>query len=389
MEEYQKILLNAFIDKFENSKCYTNDNKRTQKISLKISKMFPKYLDETDYSTFNAINQELKYLNFKEYIFLKLSSGEMVDTATLNVSKLEDIYKYLDRIPKKDMYLKIKTLLDEFSNRNIILSKYCNDLYIKLNNNRLKYSNEYISQLKNEFIALDEILKLEKETFYRDFSIRVFKNSKIFENISSSIASILYKYTDYPNQDTILAYFNLVKNPTYVFFKGNATIKFRTQSIELSQFSSDIGISIAILEDIIDIKVHGSKVITIENLTSFNTYPKNNDFVIYLGGFHNQVRREFIKKIYSNNKDKQYLHFGDIDAGGFYILEHLRNKTGIDFIPYKMDIQTLKEYSEYTQSLTNNDIIRLNNFLDTKYKNVILYMLSNNCKLEQEAITIL
>ena len=103
------------------------------------------------------------------------------------------------------------------------------------------------------------------------------------------------------------------------------------------------------LSDIDRIDVTGNKVITIENLTSFHTFNNKDMFIIYLGGYHNNIRREFIKKIYSQNPKVNFYHFGDIDAGGFYILEHLKQQTGVNFIPYKMDIETLKEYSKYTK----------------------------------------
>lgn len=383
---YQEILLNTLLNKFENSKSYIDTNKKNQKISIKISKIFPKYLDETDYYTFREINQELEYMQQKEYIYLKLHSGEMYDLAILNPLKISDIYTYLNRTPKKNIYLEISSLLEQFSNKNDVLSKYCSDLQTKLNDGTLKYTSEYVTLLNQELISIDEIFKLEKETFYRDFSIKTFGNSKVFGKISKSVANILYKYTDYPNKDTILAYFNLVNNPTYVYFKGNAILEFTTQNLDLSKLPTDIGLPITLLDDIINIHILGQKVITIENLTNFNNYPRNEDFVIYLGGFHNQVRRNFIKRVYKGNPNKEYLHFGDIDAGGFYILEHLISKTGIDFIPYKMDIQTLKEYSKFTQPLTQNDILRLNRLLNTKYHDTIYYMLEHNCKLEQEAI---
>lgn len=383
---YQQLFLNAMLDKFESSKSYTGTNKRSQKISIKISKVFPKYLDETDYNTFKEINQELEYIAHKEYISLKLYSGEMYDFATLNLSKVNDIYAYLNRTPKRELYSQIYSLLLRFSGKNDILSQYCTDLKLKLDNGTLKYTKEYIKHLNYELMALEEIFRLQNETFYRDFSIKVFGNSKTFEKISESVANVLYKYTDYPKKDSILAYFNLVKNPTYVYFKGNAIIEFKSQSLNLYQLSTDIGVPITLLDDIVSIKVLGSRVITIENLTTFNIYPKNEYFAIYLGGFHNRVRREFIKKIYYFNPNIEYFHFGDIDAGGFYILNHLINKTGINFIPYKMDIATLKEYSKFTQPLTQNDVLRLNRLLNTKYHDTICYMLEHNCKLEQEAI---
>ena len=51
-----------------------------------------------------------------------------------------------------------------------------------------------------------------------------------------------------------------------------------------------------------------------------------------------------------------------------------------------MDISTLKKYSAYAKSLTENDKKRLERLSDTVFSDTIKYMLENNCKLEQEAI---
>ena len=75
-----------------------------------------------------------------------------------------------------------------------------------------------------------------------------------------------------------------------------------------------------------------------------------------------------------------------MDAGGFYIFEHLKGQTGVEFRPYKMDIDTLKEYFQYTKELTENDRERLLKLRDSIFGEVINYMLENNCKLEQEAV---
>ncbi|MDE6679297.1 MAG: DUF2220 domain-containing protein [Ruminococcus sp.] len=157
--------------------------------------------------------------------------------------------------------------------------------------------------------------------------------------------------------------------------------------IDFSQFNADIAISSILLDNISSIEVMGNKVITIENLTTFNRFCEENAMVIYLGGYHNTHKRNFIRKLYVQNPDIAYYHYGDIDVGGFYILLHLRNKTGIHFLPYNMDIATLQQYSDLTKQLTDNDRKRLQNWTDKEFSQVIQYMLDNNCKLEQEAIS--
>lgn len=39
--------------------------------------------------------------------------------------------------------------------------------------------------------------------------------------------------------------------------------------------------------------------------------------MIYLGGCHNSVRRKLLKLLYQDFPEVEYLHFGDIDVGGF------------------------------------------------------------------------
>lgn len=148
----------------------------------------------------------------------------------------------------------------------------------------------------------------------------------------------------------------------------------------------DFAISSALLQDIEKIEVLGNAVITIENLTTFNSFANSDMFAIYLGGYHNSNRRDFIKKIYSQNQNKKYYHYGDIDAGGFYILRHLRQKTEVPFMSYNMDVDTLSKFSYMTKQLTENDRKRLKHLLDTEFHDVVKYMLENNCKLEQEAL---
>ena len=114
----------------------------------------------------------------------------------------------------------------------------------------------------------------------------------------------MYEYGDFPDKDQILASFNLVKTPTYVNYKGAAKIVLAGQEINLLKLSSDIAISSKMIKDIEKIEVLGNKVITIENLTSFHRFNEEDFFIVYLGGFHNTVRREFIKKLYAFNKSR-------------------------------------------------------------------------------------
>lgn len=131
------------------------------------------------------------------------------------------------------------------------------------------------------------------------------------------------------------------------------------------------------------------KVITIENLTSFFRYYEKECLIIYLGGYHNSVRRNLLKMVYEGIPEAEYLHFGDIDAGGFSILLDLRKKTGIPFAAYHMDLDTLKKYRQYGKKLSESDRNRLEKLSNQgEFRETIKYMLEENAKLEQECIGI-
>ena len=102
-----------------------------------------------------------------------------------------------------------------------------------------------------------------------------------------------------------------------------------------------------------------------------------------------EFQRDFLKKVYQDNPEVRYLHFGDIDAGGFYIHEHLCRVTEIPFELDRMSVKELEDerFSGCLQELTENDKKRLGALLDrAEYRETVQYMLEKDVKLEQECI---
>ena len=105
--------------------------------------------------------------------------------------------------------------------------------------------------------------------------------------------------------------------------------------------------------------------------------------------YHNSEKQALLRRIYKENPQKNWYHFGDIDPDGYYILEHLRKGTGIDFEPLYMNVFELTKYAQYCKELTDKDRVKADNLIvQEKYVEVLQYMLNNNCKLEQEIISI-
>lgn len=385
--KYEVKILNHLLDKYEKSKTFRGDNRIQQKFTVKVDVLFPDYKDHSNIQGFEMINQAVDQLARENIVRAKFNKARVCSQVSLNMDSLDQAYKKAGRTSKKAINQGIILVLEEYRDANDILNSFVEKQLQRIkNNNPVHFFNKDIGDFRNILLAIDEIYKVEEETYERDFSVKVFKDSKAFERIRPKVVSLLFEYGDFPEKGQVLETLNIIKNPTHVHFKGAGYMVLSGQTIDLNAFKSDIALSSSLLEDVDSIKITGKTVMTVENLTSFHTLKPEGVFIVYLGGFHNKVRREFIQKVYKGNSQVNFYHFGDIDAGGFYILQHLKNKTGIDFKPYKMDIETLEKYSDFWKPLTENDCRRLKNLLDSEFGETIKFMIDHNCKLEQEAV---
>ena len=384
---HEKKILNELLDKYESSKSFKGTNKVNQRFKVRISNLFPKYEDHSDYDLFRAVNEEVDVLARKGFVVPRVTGGGVIREVYLNVEVMEEVYRYINRVPRDDINARLEGLISSYLGNGEILEEYLKDQLNRIEENRsVRFFSGDFEEFERILMAVRELEDLQGEQFIREFSVRLYNDSKAFGQIQGKVESILYDYGDFPEKDEILGNLNLMRTPTYVNFKGSGKVSLSGQEIDLSRLDSDIAISSSMLDKIESVQVFKGKVITVENLTSFHRFMEEGYFVLYLGGFHNRVRRDFISMLHDQNSEAIFYHFGDIDAGGFLILEHLRRTTGIDIIPYNMDLDTLKKYEKMGKPLTENDRKRLGKLQEGQFSEIVDYMLEKNVKLEQEAI---
>ncbi len=114
MMKYEKAILEHLLDKYERSKSFTGDNRIGQNFSVKLVKLFPKYGDEAEYDLFCSLNDTVSELESMEYITSKRKKNGIIDTVTLNVQFLDEIYKYISRTPKAQTNEQLISLLDTY-----------------------------------------------------------------------------------------------------------------------------------------------------------------------------------------------------------------------------------------------------------------------------------
>lgn len=389
---YKKIILGKLLDKYENSQGYKGNGVLNRKIYFQFSeKTISDYYDEYDATKKKDIDISCEQL--EKDCFIKIHWGKGFNNH--NILKVElreentpSIYKYLGRKEKKNKEGRLLELLQENIKREDCLGEFSKFAFemIECNKSIKKYLDiDNINECKDIIKGIEEVLAQDCEIFRRTFSIRVYGDSKRYEAIEGKVLKII---GDFSKEWTIEEY-NILKNYTYVYLKGDIEIKMKNSTIDALDFKGGIALSSEDIQHIKEIKIRSNKLVTIENLTSFNNYKEDNG-AIYLGGYHNTVRQKLLIKIYKSNRDIEYYHCGDIDVGGFKILNHFRRKTGIEFIPLNMDLETLRDNIEYGKQLSLYDRKEMKKMLSDEsfreYYEVIQFMLEKNIKLEQEII---
>lgn len=387
------------LDVYENSVTYKGQNIKNQSFAIKPEKIFYEYNgDYTDQDEVNQFNREMQSLMEFEFVILDYERGiPVISKIKLNTNSINEIYSVLKRediTVKRNREIKMYT---QYMGVHDIMDAFCKSQVERLNDYKdAKYTSDIaINILK----LLKYVLGNNSDIMERELSVAVLGDTKLFEkSYKSRICSIIEEYGELEldlsvldkkeKEKTILEEYQVFSNPSYIFFKGNVDIHY----VDGNSISVTPDNPIAILSEAIAriemIKVNSNRIVTVENLTSYNRINDNKSTFIYLSGYHNTAKQRFLKKIAENNSGVSWFHFGDIDPDGYYILKNLVEKTGIAFVPLYMDVQQLINCKQYCKPLEKNDMVKANSLLKFHfYDEVMEFMLANNCKLEQEIIS--
>ncbi len=243
--------------------------------------------------------------------------------------------------------------------------------------------------------ALLALSSLQAEISYRIFSVRVFNDSKRFDDLRPALIRLARQanpeWKSFTNED-LLRELNLVANPGYIHLSGNwqfTTIE--GEILSLNGFSPSVGFPAAQVASIQTVAVRADSVLCIENLTSFYEFIRathtTSHAVICLMGNPSPAIRRLLQLIPEETKIKLW---SDMDYGGFNILSQLRKQISARVEPCLMDVSTFEKYAKLSRPLTQTDIRNLKrlalhpNLRDVRP--VIEHLVTRRLKLEQEAI---
>lgn len=394
--ECSKDIISRLLDIYERRSGYAKRPEELRSIQFEVSKEYPVYKDRYDNEKYRDINTAIEKNIAAGLIIADKDQTGRYSKIKLNIAKVDECYALLKRTSIPDQCKKVLSVLEKANcTKSLLIGRVVSDFCEQINAyKKLPYDLVYDARRIGDALqVLDAVINLTSETYIRNFSTALFKDSKRFQReYKSTVESILFDYTDdVVEKDDILGYYNLYENPTYVLIKGNARICFDESVVELSEMPGGIALSNGSLEGIQKISVKTDKVITVENLTTYHDCDELDAVYIYLGGYHNTSEQKLLELIYKNNGDKEYYHEGDLDVYGFLILENLIAKTQIPFKPLQMDIETIERF--YRAGLYKNLTSRDRNVINSKkdgqlsaYSDVLEYMLKYDCKVEQESI---
>ena len=409
VKRYDEKILGKLLDKYERSLLYSGKNQINRTIFITIQKsILPEYFDESAMQ-YDIIHEQLEQLEDKGYIHLfwkNKKRGHILEKCELVIERSDDAYRLLNRKPRSTKEQEVFKICQIYQGKAATLDKFLNWVKARVDSN--ESIRKYVDiDMPKEFERLCEliyrILGNETDCFLRQFSIKHFCDSKIAEKDIEKAAHVILDFSTedriYNLQtEEILEEYNIYKNPSWIMIKGSAVFIKRhddkENEINLHAFPGGIGLENRDIESIYwnsENKIE--KIVTIENLTSFHQWKiseKQTMLCIYLGGYHNQVKRKFLQEIYRVYPKAEYYHFGDIDCGGFRIWKNLCVKTEIPFKTIYMDLEVYNKYLKWGRPLTEQDRKNLRNMMEDSFfanqRELFQNILDKGIKLEQECI---
>lgn len=405
-------LLHTLLDKYENSALYKGTLRNNRRVWLHFNRRnLPRYYDDTSARHKQSINEAALLLESRgliDIVWEKFEEGNLINKIALCSDKLHEAYAFLGRQPREDKEYRVARLARDYARDAAPWLRECL-LYVA---GRVEAGESVARYLDiNDPVRAEAVFKvlraavaLDEEIPRRVFSQRVLGSTKAFDTVAGAVARAAADFhprfagaEEGPETGEVLAELGIVDNPQHIFVSGGLRIEVGGNLLDVSLFRPDLGISTQMVGEMQIAAVPADYVITIENLAAFYSFIRANrgDYLaVYLGGYHNSLRRSFLLKIRefveANGQSTRFLHWGDIDYGGFSIFAHLRDNCLPQLRPVFMDRATLEKYGEYCLPMHEQYAAQLRKLLENEkyraFQPTIEYMLANGVRLEQECV---
>jgi hypothetical protein len=394
---------------------------RSVKCSLRDLPL-PNYFSQLDPNPRKTANEQLQILEQVGWLRLEWQPGEtghLLKGVAMPPDYALPIFELINRVPLNQKRAQLASLIlgERFRFHGDWRQRAICIILAQIKAGKSPAPFSLADQQFNEdlLMALIAVETLTAETPYRVFSVRLFNDSKRFEELKSALVRLARlghrEWRELSSQD-VLHELNLVPNPDYLYLSGHwELVDDLGQVISLGEFSPSVGIPAAQAARLQRVTVQASQIVCVENPTSFHELIRKTESAILRSGTGQERNSQSsiaaiclwgnpspacrhllccLVEILPGNIPLRV--WADLDYGGFNILAMLRKHVNPRFQPYMMDIETLEKHSLWASPLTQRDQRNLKRLsLDpalTDVKPVIMHLLQRNLKLEQEAICI-
>ncbi|MGM9942149.1 MAG: Wadjet anti-phage system protein JetD domain-containing protein [Bulleidia sp.] len=400
MNRYEVRIVSTLLKKHDRRVSTHKDLLINRRIDLPITKVLRKYGDyDVDMHEKELVNQAVENLSQKGFItYTCLPFSSDYEKLYLNIDTIEQLKQYADTAlgitPRTFAAQRLKEVMKRYEGKGDLVS-----YDLGLLEYMIDHSSAQLDEQKEEDLlkALDFLENNTEFLYTREASILIYGDSKYLETMRrSQILSVLYQYYESRNEEVfeeenLLERFHVYDTDQQICLKGPVILEFEHQTMDISGLSGGISVSMKDMESLKSIHVQSETIMTVENRTPFLRMD-HRQCLVYLGGFAAKHQTAFIQKMAADNPDRKFMHFGDIDAGGFWIHRKLCEQTGVTFDMYHMGKCDLQNplYEKCLKPLTESDRTRLLKLREMpEYGECIEYMLENNIKLEQEIISLI
>lgn len=364
-------------------------------------------IDPAPRQTANEQLQTLERLGLVKLDWLPGETGHLLASVTLVVEQVSALFDWLDRTSQAVHRARlIELLLGErfrFDGWRLTAVQHCLDR-LKAEKSPAPFSLTDIAFNRDVLTALAALESVREETPYRVFSVRVFNDSKRFEDLIGALCSLARRgqsdWKDWSN-DEILRELSLTPNPTHLYLHGAWRLVDETgQVIETDGFYPSVGLPAAQAHHLKKVTVDATHIVCVENPTTFYELIRHHDAhgrgrlaALCLWGNPSPACRHLLRCLTDDLPESVPLYvWADIDFGGLNILAQLREQVSPRFEPYRMDVATLEAHALWARPLTRGDHRNLARLARRPalrdMRPLIETLLKRDLKLEQEAIVL-
>ena len=443
---YEQELLHRLIDKYEKSKAFLT-GVFTRKIALTAAQedwIQRRMENMEEKRLFFAVLKDLKESGLIDYSWERFEQGNLVDKIWLvpDEAAVRACYKRLGRRPAREEAEALAELIREY--RRQLATENSLARFLADYEEELRAKGQIRQYFTHEPELNENILKClifmeqnQGEQMERLMSSSLYGDSKYFErHVKSKVLIILRALKrreqeegisdSMPEDDELLLEKGVVRWPEILEFTGRLRVALDDGNvIDYGPQIRGAYINSETVKHAVSVEAEGiRKVLFIENKANYVWYISQNhsrdELVIYHGGCYSPMKGRWFRMVYEGCRRQaltadflagedsraedasqaaehfpmvKYLHWGDIDVGGFRMFVRLKGQIVPELMPYRMDRASLEAYRGQAMEITSAAYLKtLERMEDSPeyemFHEVISLMRRERIRLEQEQMIV-